>query len=723
MDISNRNQAFSVNFYITLVDENGEESQETITIDGSSNPKTGDDIGIYIAMATASVIMLIILSKKKVSKHSGRHKKLYSMIIVGILIVPSVSDAIVIKKLPITLENVVSLQDKLVFTYEVDDTVNEKIIKYNEKIEDIEIPNKEGYRFIGWEKSNGDIWDINVPLTEDTYVKAKFDIIHYDIQYNLNGGNLESENPTTYTVEDEITLVNPTKLGYTFSGWTGSNGNELQTRVTINKGSAGAKIYNANYSPNQDTQYTVIHKLMNLDGRTYTTKDTEILHGATDTKVKPQTNVYTGFDAPNEQLITIGADGTTTLEYKYQRKKYKLTLVNAADIETTTPTGEYYYEKEITLKAKEKTGHTFKQWSTGETDREITKTITGPLTIEAIYDVNSYTISFDSKGGSTVNSIVKDYNEEIGILPVPTKEQKVFVGWYEDESYTNKIESTTKVTGNKTYYAKWRDLENYTISFNSNGGNQISSIIVEEGSPIGTLQIPEKENYKFRGWYTDNNYTTKVDENTIPTESTTYYAKWVDKLAIVFSIENSVTFNGKDVEIADGEVPSQYLGTDGKYVDSHIALFSEENYDKDFEIGFTIVSYDPDSQDQGGKQFSFVNTKDEIGQAVTRPGFAFRVNSGDKNKLELSAATVNSTTASFDDYREINTFKIYRQNKKIYYSINGGEKVLLDVDYSNYAGRFNSTTTFGASVQQNGTVYRHLNATLSDMYIKLEVDD
>jgi len=728
MDISERNQAFSVNIFITLVDENGEVTQETIPINKSSSPKTGDSIDIYVTMAIMALVVMLVVSKRKCctcsSKHHGNHMKTYSTIILGFIIIPTVSKAIANQKISITIENIVSMQDKLIFSYEIDGVESEKVVKYNEKVEGIENPNKKGCTFVGWRKSNGEFINIDSPVTEDTMVEAVFECINYNINYNLNGGSVESENPTTYTVEDKITLNNPNKVGYTFSGWTGSNGNELQTRVTINEGSTGDKTYNANYSPNLDTKYTVIHKIMKLDGKTYETKDTEILHGATDTQVKPQTNVYTGFKAPEQKLITIAGDGNTTLEYKYQREQYKLTLVNEADIETTTPTGNYFYEKEITLKAKDKTGYTFKKWSTGETTKTVTKTIMGALTIEAIYDADSYNISFDSKGGSAVDGIVKKYNEEIGTLPVPTKDNKVFEGWYEDEEYTTKISPTTKVTGEKTYYAKWRDLESYVINFESNGGSEVVSITVQEGSALGTLQNPEKEDYKFRGWYTDNTYTTRVDENTIPTSSTTYYAKWVDKMAIVFSIENAVTFNGNSESIADGEVPAQYLGSDGKYVDSHVALFSEANYSKDFEIGFNIDSYDPNNQDEASKtQFTFVNTKDEDGSTSTRPGFVFRTFESDKTKLQLAVAANSSSNTIFNDCSTVKSVKIYRKSGKIYYSINGGEKNLVNVNLANYTGRFNTTATFGASVQRNGTVYRHLNATLSNMYIKLEIDD
>ena len=514
-DIANRDQTFSTNIYITLVDENGEESQAEIPINKPSGPKTGDNLGIYATMATVSLLTLIVLVKMKKGQNCGKHMKLYSMLLIGILVIPTVSEAVTFKKIDITIDNIVSLQDKIIFTYKVGDVVNEKILNYNDLVDELEEPEKNGYNFIGWQKENGDLLDLNTPITEDTSVEAKYEIINYNISYNLDGGSIESGNPTTYTVEDEITLINPTKSGVKFTGWTGSNGNTPQTSVKINKGS----------------------------------------------------------------------------------------------------------------------------------------------------------------------------------------------------------------TGDKTYKANWKEPETYEIKFDSNGGNDIPSKYVAEGTAIGKLQIPEKENYKFRGWYTDNSYTTKVNENTVPTESTTYYAKWVDWLETVFSIESPVTFNGKDVAIADGEVPDQYLGSDGKFVNSHVALFSEENYDKDFEIGFTIESFDPDDQDLIEKrQYAFVNTKDEDGSTNIRPGFVFRVLSSDKNKLELAAATNTTKNTTFNDYRTVNYVKIYRQKKKIYYSINGGEKKLINLDFQNYTGRFSTETTFGASVQQDGTPFRHLRGTLSNMYVKLEVE-
>jgi len=75
----------------------------------------------------------------------------------------------------------------------------------------------------------------------------------YTITYNLNGGSV-SGNPNSYTSESaDITLINPTKTGYTFVGWTGSNGNTPSTLVTISSGSTGDKSYIANWQANTYT--------------------------------------------------------------------------------------------------------------------------------------------------------------------------------------------------------------------------------------------------------------------------------------------------------------------------------------------------------------------------------------------------------------------------------------------------------------------------------------
>ena len=115
-------------------------------------------------------------------------------------------------------------------------------------------PTKEGYEFIGWTGSNGDTPQTTIQIEQGTignksYI-ANYRIINYTITYDLDGG--AATNPDTYTIEDEITLKIPTKNGYYFLGWTGSNSSIPETNVTISKGSTGNKTYKANYANQED---------------------------------------------------------------------------------------------------------------------------------------------------------------------------------------------------------------------------------------------------------------------------------------------------------------------------------------------------------------------------------------------------------------------------------------------------------------------------------------
>ena len=107
---------------------------------------------------------------------------------------------------------------------------------------------KYGYQtFDGW--YNGSTkYTFGSALSENITLTAKFsNLISYNITYNLNGGT--ATNPTSYTVEsDAITLTNPTKNGYNFTGWSGTGlAGEANMTVTVPKGSMGNRVYTAHY--------------------------------------------------------------------------------------------------------------------------------------------------------------------------------------------------------------------------------------------------------------------------------------------------------------------------------------------------------------------------------------------------------------------------------------------------------------------------------------------
>ena len=144
-------------------------------------------------------------------------------------------------------------------------------------------------------------------------------------------------------------------------------------------------------------------------------------------------------------------------------------------------------------------------------------------------------------------------------------------------------------------------------------------------------------------------------------------------------------------------------------------MFDEENYMKDFEIGFEIEEYKTENQDKSNTQQTFVNSKYE-NESAGYPGFVFRrAGTG----LEFTCRVGDDKKTQNLKYPAVQKVKIYRINNVLYYSTNDGEKIKFQ-DLDNISLRFSTPVTFGASTQANGDEFRILNGTLKNLYIKLE---
>lgn len=138
-----------------------------------------------------------------------------------------------------------------------EDGTTETVVKQAEYDSFITLPDapaREYYTFEWWEDAYGHKHNPGYAckVTEDETFKALWNPIQYSITYELAGGTLEEENPHVYTTETEdFTLNNPSKEGYLFLGWTGSNGETPEKTVTVSKGTGGDRHYTANWSPVQ----------------------------------------------------------------------------------------------------------------------------------------------------------------------------------------------------------------------------------------------------------------------------------------------------------------------------------------------------------------------------------------------------------------------------------------------------------------------------------------
>ena len=111
---------------------------------------------------------------------------------------------------------------------------------------------------------------------------------------------------------------------------------------------------------------------------------------------------------------------------------------------------------------------------------------------------DKWMVSFDSCGGSAVQSIQVEDNNRIEEPDDPTKAGYIFVAWYKESSYENEFNfETERVTNDITLYAKWEEQTSFTIKFNSNGGSKVDDVVINKGEALSKPQNPSRLNYAF----------------------------------------------------------------------------------------------------------------------------------------------------------------------------------------------------------------------------------
>lgn len=160
-------------------------------------------------------------------------------------------------------------------------------------------------------------------------------------------------------------------------------------------------------------------------------------------------------------------------------------------------------------------GYTFGGWNKadGTAWDYASDKVTDNITLYAKWAANTYTITFDTAGGSEIAPITQDYGTVITAPKAPTREGYTFIGW-------DKEIPTTMPAENMTVTARW-EINQYTITFDTNGGSEIAPITQDYGTHITAPANPTREGYTFIGW--DMEFPT-----TMPAENITLKAKWKD---------------------------------------------------------------------------------------------------------------------------------------------------------------------------------------------------
>ena len=401
-------------------------------------------------------------------------------------------------------------------------------------------PVRTGYIFLGWTGEGitepQKAMEIPQGSTGDRTYTANWQVIEYTIITLLEGGNAGSSEVYFYTVEQTVTLPTPTRMGYTFLGWTGEGITTPQPNVTIPKGSTGDKTYIENWKL---TEYNITMDLNGGSGQekvvyTMTDEDFEL---PTPTRNGYEFVGWTGEGITMPQtsvIIPKGSTGNKAYTANWQVIEYTITLdTNGGPVVSPI---KYTVEDLFTLPYILRPGYEFAGWTLdGSGMLPFTPLIiypgtTGDLHYKAEWRLAEYTITMDLDGGSGQEKVVYTITDEDFELPTPTRNGYEFVGWTGERITTpqTSVKIPKGSTGNKAYTANWKVIR-YTITLVTNGGAVIASIRYTVEDSV-TLPIPpDRPGYEFSGWVLDGSGQFPSTPMIIPKGSTgdrIYKAEW-----------------------------------------------------------------------------------------------------------------------------------------------------------------------------------------------------
>jgi uncharacterized repeat protein (TIGR02543 family) len=336
---------------------------------------------------------------------------------------------------------------------------------------------RDGYTFGGWWTQPGGVGELVtsssiVLIPTDHTLYPRWSVNSYTVTFDAQGGT--APNPASKVVEYGESygpLAATSRVGYTFGGWwTAPDGG-----------------------------------------------GSEVLEGTVMQQLSDHT-LYAKWTA-NTYTVMFDVQGGTT-----------------SDPTTMTVTHGVAYGP---LPAVTRTGYSFGGWWTqpGGAGTAVTAativSATADHTLYAAWSANSYTVSFDSQGGSAPNPASKSvtFGSTYGSLATTTRTGYTFAGWWTAASGGSEIQATTVVTAtaDHTLYARWT-ANTYTVSFNSQGGSAANPATktVTFGGTYGTLATTTRAGYTFGGWWTAASGGSQVLTGTVVTATSdhTLHARW-----------------------------------------------------------------------------------------------------------------------------------------------------------------------------------------------------
>ncbi len=517
---------------------------------------------------------------------------------------------------------------------------------------------RDGYFFVGWSSTaDGEVEYENLSqyhmgTKKINTLYAVWDTVKYTINYELEGGTQNENNPTYYTVEKVEELLAPTRPGYDFTGWR-YEGEELTSTDGLAK------------------EITVV-ATWQLERHTirYIGVEPDEHNNPTDFDAEDEFDfaepVRTGYsfkgwfvDADFENSIT-GISLNTVVDVEV----YAKFVINTYSIEykldtdvTNNPNNitEFDVTTSFTLldPSFEKAGYEFDGWYIENTTTKVTELVPGEyadsLTLVGKLKLIEYRIIYANDHGLEVpNGTKKTYTvkDAASTITIPNLSKKgyTFHGWYSEDTYENKITQITIDPDNPKdifVYAKIT-LDTYTITYNFGGKTGVTNPNATTYDVLTNVVFAEATcgEYSTIGWYTDSSFKNKIESTAGRTGNFTVYARWAtsDNQPIILLPPDYIdsiyanTGNGRGdngYALFDGEKT-----TTGIYSDGNVEWFGKQEDVLTIEFKNEVEIFSVYAYCVGNYTFSEFSFYDASGNIVKKANLLAE-NSGTSTQVKM----------------------------------------------------------------------------------------
>ena len=434
-----------------------------------------------------------------------------------------------------------------------------KDVTYDGTYGELAVTTKTGYEFAGWwkdptaEPEDGEVTaSTEVKITGPQTLYAHWKAVNKTAKFHHNDGSDPevTENITqTYDKNYVLPASDPTRTGYTFAGWwTDPETGEQVKDTDVFKQTADQDIY-AHWTANT---YTVTFDKNDALAEEPVPATKDVTYDGTYGELAVTTKTGYNFAGWWKDPTAEPEDGEVTASTEVEITGPQTLYAHWAPVTTTarfhgnggTPevseVTQTYDAKYVLPEDPVREGYVFKGWWTDPEAGEQVTTDT-PVTavtdqdLHAHWEIGTFTITFDSDGGSTVAPVTQEYGTKVTAPEDPVREGYTFVQWNKDGS---KYEFTTMPGEDVSLKAVWK-INRHTITFDSNGGSAVAPITQDYGTKVTAPEDPVREGYTFVQWNRDG---VKYEFGTIPDEDVALEAEWkINQYTITFDLGNGKT--------------------------------------------------------------------------------------------------------------------------------------------------------------------------------------